>query len=224
MVIFANDTGYSGKSSLVLTIFRLLELTSGVTLIDNIDIPKLPLNLIRSKIIAIPQESFILNDSVRYNIDPAGQISDEEMIKALETTDLWGYTSAHSGLNSTFETISLSHGQRQLFALARAILRNCKIVVLDEAMSSVDHESGRLMQSIIDKEFQDCTVITITHRKDQISAFDKAVVMEQGCVKYYGSLDKLFHLYLRFIFRPGVSEISALPTIYKGGKSTQKCE
>ncbi|KAF4618396.1 hypothetical protein G7Y89_g14908 [Cudoniella acicularis] len=126
---------YNGKSSLILALFRMIELSAGSIRVDGQDISTLPRQYLRSRLNAVPQESCFFTGSVRLNVDPHETSTDDEIIEALRKVDLWVLLESRGGLESDLDAESLSHGQRQLFCLARAILRNCKIVVLDEVTS-----------------------------------------------------------------------------------------
>ncbi|KAJ4289146.1 hypothetical protein N0V90_011488 [Kalmusia sp. IMI 367209] len=194
----------SGKSSLVATLFGLLHQQEGQILIDDIATTDMSLSILRSKIIALPQEPFFLKGTVRYNLAPwiaeakRPVISDEQMKVALQEVHLWDKLNntaegEQSALDINLDHVdsSLSHGERQLFCLARAILMDGKIVVLDEATSSVDAQTDALMQRILRTAFADRTIIAIAHRLDTILDFDRVVVMDAGKIVEVGIPGKL---------------------------------
>lgn len=159
-----DNTLNSGKSSLVLALLRLIDISAGKIIIDGIDISTLSRNLIRERLIAIPQDTFTLPGSVRSNADPEGVATDTEIITALTKIGIWSTLEQRGGLDAILEEQPLSQGQQQLFCLVRAMLRKSKILILDEATSNLDSETDRVAQKVIREEFQGYTVITVAHK------------------------------------------------------------
>ena len=183
----------SGKSSLVASLFRLLEISEGTIQIDGIDLSTIRRQKIREGLNAIPQDPFFLKGTIRQNIDPLNQCSETAIETALRKVGLWDIVaSTPFSLDTHMDAEQLlSHGQRQLFCLARAMLKPSKIVVLDEFTASVDVHTDELMQKIIRESFWDCTIIAVAHRLHTIVDFDRIVVMQSGRVVEVGKPQEL---------------------------------
>jgi ATP-binding cassette subfamily C (CFTR/MRP) protein 1 len=184
----------SGKSSLIVTLFRLVEPYQGTITLDGINILDLGLNDVRSRIAAIPQDPVLFSGTVRTNLDPYDRHSDAEIWEALSHVSLKGVVAGlDSGLSSDVAENgdNFSVGQRQLLCVARALLRQPKVLVADEATASVDSETDSLIQKTIRREFKHCTVITIAHRINTILDSTKVLVMDGGVVAEYDSVPTL---------------------------------
>ncbi|OHE95683.1 hypothetical protein CORC01_08967 [Colletotrichum orchidophilum] len=186
----------SGKSSLLLALLRLLPLTSGTISIDGTPIDALPLLPLRSSLIAITQDQFVLPGTVSQNIDPLGVAPDDAiLISVLTRVGLWDTIRENGGLEAEFVEEALSHGQRQLFFLARAILRKDvgRVFLLDEATSSVDARTEQMVKDLIRDEFKHHTIIAIAHRLDTVIDFDRVVVLDKGRVVEVGNPQHLLN-------------------------------
>jgi ABC-type multidrug transport system fused ATPase/permease subunit len=115
--------------------FRMIELSAGSIIVDDIDISTLPRNLVRSSFVAVPQEPFLFDGSIRLNVDPTRSKSDEAIREVLQMVQLGDVVNDRGSLDKSIDEVQLSHGQKQLLCLARALLRPGKIVLLDEATS-----------------------------------------------------------------------------------------
>jgi ABC-type multidrug transport system fused ATPase/permease subunit len=180
----------AGKSSLTLALFRVLEASSGRICIDDLPINRLALVDLRSRLSIIPQEPILFAGSLRSNLDPHNQLSDDQLWRALEQAHLRDFVaSCTDGLEFTIGEggDNLSVGQRQLLCLARAVLRQSKILVLDEATAAVDVETDELIQRTIRREFSSCTIMTIAHRLHTILDYDRVLVLQHGRLAEYNS-------------------------------------
>ncbi|XP_006926069.1 canalicular multispecific organic anion transporter 1 [Pteropus alecto] len=184
----------AGKSSLTNCLFRILEAAGGQITIDGVDIASIGLHDLREKLTIIPQDPILFSGSLRMNLDPFNNYSDEEIWKALELAHLKSFV-ANLQLGLSHEVTeagdNLSIGQRQLLCLARALLRKSKILIMDEATAAVDLETDRLIQMTIQKEFSHCTTITIAHRLHTIMDSNKVMVLDHGKIVEYGSPEEL---------------------------------
>ncbi|POI35376.1 hypothetical protein CIB84_000873, partial [Bambusicola thoracicus] len=184
----------AGKSSLTLGLFRINEAAEGEIIIDGVNIAKIGLHDLRFKITIIPQDPILFSGSLRMNLDPFDQHSDEDIWRSLELAHLKNFVSSlPDKLNHECSEggENLSVGQRQLVCLARALLRKSKILVLDEATAAVDLETDNLIQSTIKSQFEECTVLTIAHRLNTIMDYTRVLVLDRGEVVECDSPDNL---------------------------------
>ncbi|XP_077634942.1 ATP-binding cassette sub-family C member 2 isoform X5 [Crocuta crocuta] len=184
----------AGKSSLTNALFRILEAAGGQIIIDGVNIASIGLHDLREKLTIIPQDPILFSGSLRMNLDPFNNHSDEEIWKALELAHLKSFVAGlQLGLSHqvTEAGDNLSIGQRQLLCLARALLRKSKILIMDEATAAVDIETDHLIQMTIQKEFSHCTTITIAHRLHTVMDSDRIMVLDKGKIVEYGTPDEL---------------------------------
>uniref|UniRef100_A0A3B4TNU9 ATP-binding cassette sub-family C member 5 n=1 Tax=Seriola dumerili TaxID=41447 RepID=A0A3B4TNU9_SERDU len=184
----------SGKSSLGVVLFRLVECCGGSILIDGIDISDIGLADLRSKLSIIPQDPVLFSGTVRSNLDPFNQYSEGQIWDALERSHMKECVSQLS-LKLEAEVVengeNFSVGERQLLCVARALLRQCKVLILDEATAAMDAETDALIQETIRSSFQDCTTLTIAHRLHTVLASNRIMVLNQGQVVEYDEPSKL---------------------------------
>ncbi|NXI60347.1 MRP7 protein, partial [Chloroceryle aenea] len=183
----------SGKSTLFLALFRMLELKSGRILLDGVDSQLVNLEELRSRLAIIPQDPFLFSGSIRENLDPQGKWTDAELLEVLEQCHLRDAVAQMGGLDSELgeRGRSLSLGQRQLVCLARALLTQAKVLCIDEATASVDQKMDQLLQQTIRQRFADRTVLTIAHRLNTILDSDRVLVMQAGRVAEMDSPTRL---------------------------------
>nr|CAB3502057.1 unnamed protein product [Digitaria exilis] len=184
----------SGKSTLIQALFRLIEPTGGKIIIDNIDISTIGLHDLRSRLSIIPQDPTLFEGTIRMNLDPLEERADQEIWEALEKCQLGEVIrSKEEKLDSPVleNGDNWSVGQRQLIALGRALLKQAKILVLDEATASVDTATDNLIQKIIRSEFKDCTVCTIAHRIPTVIDSDLVLVLSDGKVAEFDTPQRL---------------------------------
>jgi len=175
----------AGKSSFLTALLRLNDYHKGKIWIDGLDIHAIGLADLRGAMSVIPQESTMFLGTVRFNIDPAEVHTDDKIWEAIRLVGLKSVVGSMPGKLDTHiaeDGSNLSQGQRQLFCVARAILRRSKIVLLDEATASVDVESDTNLQRVLRTVFQGCTMLTIAHRIHTISDSDRILVFDKGRV------------------------------------------
>ncbi|PNT78228.1 hypothetical protein BRADI_1g75590v3 [Brachypodium distachyon] len=184
----------SGKSTLIQALFRLIEPTGGKIIIDDIDVSAIGLHDLRSRLSIIPQDPTLFEGTIRMNLDPLEERPDQEIWEALEKCQLGDVIrSKEEKLDSPVleNGDNWSVGQRQLIALGRALLKQAKILVLDEATASVDTATDNLIQKIIRSEFKDCTVCTIAHRIPTVIDSDLVLVLSDGKITEFDTPQRL---------------------------------
>lgn len=202
----------AGKSTIMSALYRLNELESGKIIIDGVDISNIGLYDLRRKLAIIPQDPILFRGSIRKNLDPFAQSSDQELWDSLvrggsiekgdiEEVKLQKVTKSgslselhkfHLDRHVEEEGANFSLGERQLLALTRALVRNSKILILDEATSSVDYDTDRKIQEHIVAAFTGCTILCIAHRLKTILNYDRILVLEKGEIAEFDTPLNLF--------------------------------
>uniref|UniRef100_A0A8C2TEY0 ATP binding cassette subfamily C member 8 n=1 Tax=Coturnix japonica TaxID=93934 RepID=A0A8C2TEY0_COTJA len=178
----------SGKSSFSLAFFRMVDTFEGRIIIDGIDIAKLPLQTLRSRLSIILQDPILFSGTIRFNLDPEKKCTDSMLWEALEIAQLKHVVKALPGGLDAIVTEggeNFSQGQRQLFCLARAFVRKTSIFIMDEATASIDMATENILQKVVMTAFADRTVVTIAHRVHTILNADLVIVMKRGLILEY---------------------------------------
>ncbi|KAJ3493180.1 hypothetical protein NLG97_g4897 [Lecanicillium saksenae] len=188
----------AGKSSLINALLRFVDATEGQILIGGQDISQIPRKYVRDAVTVIPQDAFLFSGTLRSNVDLHGKHSDERIIAVLRCVgfDLIDTESNMISENLDKEILSggsnISHGQRQLVCLARVILEDrCRIMILDEATSGIDHDTEKIIQRALRENFRDVTILVVAHKLLTVADFDTVLVLSQGKVAESGTPQEL---------------------------------
>lgn len=181
----------AGKSTICLSISRIVELLAGKIVIDGVDISDIDLTHLRSKITVIPQDAAMFDGTLRFNLDPFSEAEDSEILRLLNEAGLEELLK-RGGLDLKIEEggSNLSSGEKQLLCICRAILRKSKLVILDEATANIDIVTEQKIQELIQLEFKDATMLVIAHRLNTIMHSDKVLVLSFGKVLEFDSPDR----------------------------------
>lgn len=199
----------AGKSTLALSFARLIEQRGGTICIDSVDISHIKPEVLRRRILIIPQDPHLFGDTLRAVIDPDGAHTDEDLVACLQHFQFLSSVNSSGGNNSASGALhlssmvsdggaNLSQGQRQILCLVKATLLRKKVVIMDEATSAVDIETDSAIQGVIQEGLRDTTVIVIAHRLATVAHLDKVLVMQDGTVVEFGRPAELYQLKGRF--------------------------
>ncbi|KAJ7786610.1 pleiotropic drug resistance ABC transporter [Mycena metata] len=183
----------SGKSTLALSLLRMVEPIGGRIIVDGVDISKIGLEDLRTRITIVSQDVSLFSGTIRSNLDPLGANTDQECLDVLDRCHLTPLLRHHASasepslLDMPVNQGSLSAGERQLVALSRAILRRCNIIIMDEATSQIDSLLDDQIQTTIREELSGAIVITIAHRLKTIIDYDRVLVLDDGELVEFGS-------------------------------------
>ncbi|KAJ3223083.1 hypothetical protein HK099_001564 [Clydaea vesicula] len=183
----------SGKSTLMNSLFRIMEASSGKIIIDGIDISQIGLLELRKGLSIIPQDPILFSGTFRTNLDPFNEHDENQLWDCLARANLKEKVIESGGLDSVVQEggDNLSVGQKQLICLARSMLKRPRILVMDEATSNVDYETDTFIQKALREDFKDATILTIAHRLNTIIDYDKVLVFEAGELVEIGSPSEL---------------------------------
>jgi len=235
----------SGKSTLVNLLFRLLAVdeppkpsccgtcprdrpTRGRILLDDVDIAQVPLQRLRSALCVIPQDPFLFTGSVRFNLDPFGRSSDEQLWNVLQQVGIDDRVrSEEGGLDAGVVDggRNYSVGERQLLCLARAMLKGgCKVVLMDEASASVDKATDARIQAVVRTFFRGVTMLTIAHRLRTVIDYDRILVLDAGKVVEFDSPSRLLGTpggaLFQMVEAMGAEEAAALRQVAAEGRQS----
>lgn len=183
----------SGKSSILMLLSKILNPKKGDIFIDDINIKNIDLNILRDKLSIISQEPFIIGSNLRDNIDPFHKYSDEKILDIVENFGLFSDQKNKLDIIIQENGENLNSGEKQLICFARTVIKNNKIILLDEATSNLDHQTEKKIMKIMKKYFNDYTVIIVTHHLKMVKDCDKIYILEEGKIAKSGTYDSLIH-------------------------------
>jgi ABC-type multidrug transport system fused ATPase/permease subunit len=186
----------AGKSSLIVALFRLCEAAAGKVLVDDVDISKVSLHTLRSRLCVIPQDPVLFRGTLRKNLDVLDRYSEQEMLAVLDAVNLReSVLSKPNGLECevTESGQNFSVGERQLVCLARGLLRRANVIVLDEATANIDLATEERIHHVLFERCKGATMMFIAHRTHTIMKCDRVLMLERGQVVAFGTPRELMH-------------------------------
>jgi ABC-type multidrug transport system fused ATPase/permease subunit len=207
----------AGKSSLIVALYRLAEISEGKIEVDSIDCSFVNLNKLRSSMAIIPQEPVMFGGTLRSNLDPFNQHDDEELLDVLYKCLLGPVMEANEdGLDAKVDLMGSNYslGTQQLICLARAMLKPSRILLMDEATAALDSDTDAAVQQVLKEHFSDRTIFTIAHRLDTIITSDRILTVNSGVVAEYERPDVLLEdpesIFYELCMNAGISQFEAL--------------
>lgn len=198
----------SGKSSFIALLLHMLEINEGSVTIDGVGLSTIPRKILRSRLTVIPQEPIFLKGTIRQNIDPLSLAENGSATEdALKDVGLWSIVADAGGLDVPIEADNLlSHRQRQLLCLARAMLRPSKIHLVNKATASVDLQTDKRMQNIISDHFTGYTIVAVAHRLETVKNFDKVAYLRMDELWSMVNQTHFFQMKVANLKRCGIRE------------------
>jgi ATP-binding cassette subfamily C (CFTR/MRP) protein 2 len=183
----------AGKTTFINTLFRNFDDYEGEIIFSGRELREIDLKVLRSNMTIIPQDPYIFQSTLRVNLDPLKERSDEEIVSLLKEVRLWDKFAKDKELESEIEQggSNLSQGEKQLLCLARALLNHNKLIIMDEATANIDSQTEVVIQELLKEKFVDCTIFMIAHRLNTILHCDKVLVLDQGNIVEFGDLNEL---------------------------------
>ena len=202
----------SGKSSMMMALFRIVESASGSIKIDGVDLKDVGLDLLRRQIAIVPQDPVLFSGTVRSNLDPFDEYQEADIRDALEQVCMQDAVDENGGLEMVVDNNgeNFSVGQRQLLCLARAILRKARVLICDEHSASIDPVTDATITATIKTAFKGATMLAIAHRIHSVMEYDHVLVMDEGKVVEFGEpkalRDKRGGHFRKLCMKAGVSK------------------
>ncbi|KAL1311450.1 hypothetical protein AAFC00_001610 [Neodothiora populina] len=174
----------SGKSTLLQVLLKILDVSEGSLVVLGKDTTYIPPRIHRKRFNTIPQESYFFQGTFRENLTRGDDVRDDLILRALSKVGLQQKVLGLGGIDHDLEPETFSSGECQLLSLARAILHPTKILLLDEAASSVDAKTDKKMDDIMWEEFKSDTIIAVLHKQEALHRFDRVIILDQGKIAY----------------------------------------